>query len=124
MPEDNPLATQTVGHTSRQDKTGGMPRALQHAAKIMLLAVLLVLLGMPATLPPTGAVEPLWAEAADLRAIKSYAAAVEVYEQIAALIPQDPEPLIAIGEIYLTQHRWPLAEDAFNRALARDGKDV
>jgi tetratricopeptide (TPR) repeat protein len=78
---------------------------------------------MPATLPSAGAVESLWAEAADLRAIKSFAAAVEVYEEIGSLIPQDPEPLIAIGEVYLTQHRWPLAEDAFNRALARDGKN-
>jgi tetratricopeptide (TPR) repeat protein len=32
-------------------------------------------------------------------------------------MPQDPEPLIAIGNIYNSQHRWPLAEDAFNRAL-------
>ena len=124
MPEDNPCATQAIERTSRQDTTGGIPRALQHVAKGLLLAVVLVLLGMPATLPPTGAVESLWAEAADLRAIKSYAAAVEVYEQIAILIPQEPEPLTAIGDVYLLQHRWSLAEDAFNRALARNGKDV
>ncbi len=31
---------------------------------------------------------------------------------------------MAIGEIYLTQHRWPLAEDAFNRALARDRENT
>jgi tetratricopeptide (TPR) repeat protein len=59
--------------------------------------------------------------AGNLRAIKSYAAAVEVYEQIAELTPQDAHPLLAIGDIYLAQRRWPLAEDAFNRALARDG---
>jgi tetratricopeptide (TPR) repeat protein len=88
------------------------------------LVVLLTLLSMPVVLPPTGAIEPLWEEAADLRAIKSYAAAVEVYEQIAALTPETPEALLAIGEIYLTQHRWPLAEDAFNRALVRDGENV
>ena len=125
MPEGNPHATQTIEYTaSRRDKTGGVPRSLQQAAKRLLLAVLLVLVGMPAIPAPTGAVESLWAEAADLQAIKSYAAAVEIYEQIATLIPQDPEPLIAIGEVYSTQRRWPLAEDAFNRALARDGKDV
>jgi len=90
----------------------------------LLLAVLFILLGMPAVPPPTGAIEPLWEEAADLRATKSYAAAVETYEQIAALITETPGPLLAIGGIYLTQHRWPLAEDAFNRALARDGGNV
>ncbi len=87
--------------------------------------VLLVLFGLlgavPTVPPPVGAIAPLWAEAADLRSLKSYAAAVEIYEQIAALSPRDPEPLLAVGEIYLAQHRWPLAEDAFNRALVRDG---
>lgn len=90
----------------------------------LLLVVLLVLLGMPIVPPPIGAIEPLWGEAADLRAIKSYAAAVEIYEQIAALAPEDPEALLVIGEIYLTRRQWPLAEDAFNRALARDGENT
>jgi len=31
--------------------------------------------------------------------------------------------LLSMGEIYLAQRRWPLAEDAFNRALARAGDD-
>jgi len=90
----------------------------------VLLPVLFILLGMPAVPPPTGAIHPLWEEAADLRATKSYAAAVEIYEQIAALTTETPKALVAIGGIYLTQHRWPLAEDAFNRALARDGGNV
>ncbi len=90
----------------------------------LLLVVLLTLLSMPAVPPPTGAIEPLWKEAADLRATKSYAAAVEVYEQIAALTTEATEALLAIGEIYLTQRRWPLAEDAFNRALVRDGENA
>jgi len=59
--------------------------------------------------------------AADLRALKSYTAAVEVYEQMAGLSPDDPDPLLSIGEIYLTQRRWLPAIDAFNRALARQG---
>jgi tetratricopeptide (TPR) repeat protein len=71
-----------------------------------------------------GAIQPLWTEASYLQRLKSYAAAVEVYEQIATLNLQDSEPLLAIGDIYLAQHRWPLAEDAFNRALARDGENV
>jgi tetratricopeptide (TPR) repeat protein len=79
---------------------------------------------MPSTPPPVGAIQPLWTQASHLQTIKSYAAAVEVYEQIAALKPQGTEPLLAIGDIYLAQHRWTLAEDAFNRALARDGGNV
>jgi tetratricopeptide (TPR) repeat protein len=92
----------------------------------VVLAVLLGLLGTMGLLAvpaPGGAVPPLWTEAADLRALKSYTAAVEVYEQIAALSPRDPAPLLSMGEIYLAQRRWPLAEDAFNRALARVGDD-
>jgi tetratricopeptide (TPR) repeat protein len=91
-----------------------------------VLAAFLGLLGMMGLLAvpaPGGAIPPLWAKAADLRALKSYTAAAEVYEQIAALSAGDPAPLLAMGEIYLAQHRWPLAEDAFNRALARVGDD-
>jgi tetratricopeptide (TPR) repeat protein len=89
-----------------------------------LLVVLLgIIMGLPVSAPPMGAIRPLWNKAADLRALKSYSAAVETYEQIARLNVQDPKPLLAAGEIYLVQHRWPLAEDAFNRALARDGNN-
>jgi tetratricopeptide (TPR) repeat protein len=90
----------------------------------LLVLVLLGLLGMPAVPPPVGAIQPLWAQAADLQRLKSYTAAVGVYEQIAATCPQDPQPLLAAGEIYVQQGRWPLAEDAFNRALARDGENA
>jgi tetratricopeptide (TPR) repeat protein len=91
-----------------------------------VLAALVGLLGMAGVLAvpaPGGAIPPLWAKAADLRALKSYTAAAGVYEQIAALSPGDPAPLLAMGEIFLAQHRWLLAEDAFNRALARAGDD-
>jgi len=101
-----------------------MKRVLKRLPNRLLLALLLVLLGMPAVWPPIGAIEPLWAESADLRALKSYAAAIEGYEQIAMLAPHNPEPLVAVGEIYLAQNRWALAEDAFNRALARDGENA
>jgi tetratricopeptide (TPR) repeat protein len=49
-----------------------------------------------------------------------YGAAVEALEQAAQLYPDTTLPLIKIGQVYLKQHRWLLAEDAFNRALARD----
>ena len=54
----------------------------------VVLAALLSLLGMMGALAvpaPGGAIPPLWAKAADLRALKSYTAAVEVYEQIAEI---------------------------------------
>ncbi len=101
-----------------------MKSVLKRLPNRLLLAVSLFLLGMPAVSPPIGAIEPLRAESADLRALKSYAAAVEVYEQIAMLAPHNAEPLVAVGEIYLAQNRWALAEDAFNRALARDGENA
>jgi tetratricopeptide (TPR) repeat protein len=87
----------------------------------LLLVVLLGIMGSPVIVPPVGAIQPLWSKAADLRAAKSYSAAIGIYEQIARLDPRDPEPLLAQAQIYLVQRRWPLAEDAFNRALARDG---
>ncbi len=49
-----------------------------------------------------------------------YGEAVKVLEAAAHAYPHEPTPLIWIGQIYLRQHRWFLAEDAFNRALARD----
>ncbi len=97
-------------------------RIINRAALAALLS-LLAMMGALAVPAPGGAIPPLWAKAADLRALRSYTAAVEVYEQIAALSPGDPSPLLSMGEIYLAQSRWPLAEDAFNRALARAGDD-
>lgn len=83
------------------------------------LAVLATLLCARAAPPPEGAVAALWHAATDLRAVQSYAGAVAAYERIAALTPDDPTPLIEIGAIYVSQQRWLLAADAFNRALVR-----
>jgi tetratricopeptide (TPR) repeat protein len=57
--------------------------------------------------------EPLIAE-------RRYAEAVVVLEEVAGAYPDNPLPLLKIGQIYLAQQRWLLAEDAFNRALARN----
>jgi tetratricopeptide (TPR) repeat protein len=100
-----------------------MAQRIINRAVLAALLGLLGLTGLLAVPAPGGAVPPLWAKAADLRALKAYTAAAEVYEQIAALSPDDPAPLLAMGEIYLAQRRWLLAEDAFNRALARAGDD-
>lgn len=121
MPPDTPHPSRAMGTWSRSYKSHRTRDIRQQIASRLLLLFLFLWLGMPVAPPPRGALELLWAEASDLRSLKSYTAAVEVYEQIAALSPQDPAPLMAIGRIYLTQHRWPLAEDAYNRALARNG---
>ncbi len=92
---------------------------LLRRAGVLAAAFLLVLLAARSSPPPAGAVAALWQSAAELRALSSYAASVDALDGVAALRPDDPEPLLAIGDIYLAQRRWPLAADAFNRALAR-----
>jgi tetratricopeptide (TPR) repeat protein len=57
--------------------------------------------------------EPLIAE-------RRYDEAVVVLEEVAKAYPDNPLPLLKIGQIYLAQQRWLLAEDAFNRTLARN----
>ena len=60
------------------------------------------------------------AQAEPLIAERRYSEAIVILEQAAQAHPEDPVPLIKMGQIYLNQQRWLLAEDAFNRALARD----
>ncbi len=60
--------------------------------------------------------EPLIAE-------RRYGEAISLLEDAAEAHPEAPLPLLKLGQIYLTQHRWLLAEDAFNRALARDPRN-
>jgi tetratricopeptide (TPR) repeat protein len=119
MPPDGPYRAHNMGSSLRQNSA-----RIKQITNRLLLVISLVLLGTSVAPPPIGAIEPLWEEAADLRAAKSYAAAVEIYEQLAALSPEDPQALLVIGEIYLAQRRWLLAEDALNRALARDAENA
>ncbi len=121
MPSKIQSPAGSPGTSPERRGPGGLPEMPQRVVNRLLLLVLLGLLGMPPAPPPLGAIQPLWGEASHLQRLKSYAAAVEVYERIAGLTPQDPAPLLAIGDIYRAQHRWPLAEDAFNRALVRAG---
>ncbi len=58
-------------------------------------------------------VEPLVME-------RRFGEAIAALEEAAQIHPMAASPLIELGQIYLRQHRWLLAEDAFNRALARD----
>lgn len=68
---------------------------------------------------PPEAQTDFWVEAHALISKQQYGQALEVLEQAAQNNPGNPDILIAIGQIYLAQQRWLLAEDAFNRALAR-----
>lgn len=74
----------------------------------------------PAPLP----VEPLadrWARAELALTERRYGDAVKTLEEAALAYPANVEVVLRIGQIYLTQQRWILAEDAFNRALAVTG---
>ncbi len=57
-----------------------------------------------------------------LVAERRYSEAISILEDAALAYPETPLPLVQLGQIYLVQHRWLLAEDAFNRALARDSR--
>jgi tetratricopeptide (TPR) repeat protein len=70
----------------------------------------------PARLPLSFLIAP----AKPLIADRRFSEAVEILEEAAQIHPESAQPLITIGQIYLHQHRLLLAEDAFNRALARD----
>jgi tetratricopeptide (TPR) repeat protein len=103
----------------------------EQVAKAGYLLILLAILGSVLACAPTPSVSPLPAPTDDLAATfaakvkpllaeQRYAEAVALLEQTARARPNDPIPLRQIGQIYLFQQRWRLAEDAFNRALARD----
>lgn len=72
--------------------------------------------------PQAAALTNLMARAEPLLVERRYSEAAALLEDAAQTYPAQPEPLTKIGRIYLAQQRWLLAEDAFNRALARDSK--
>ena len=89
---------------------------------IRILPVLFVLTVLSCVPHPRPAREPLsypLARIEPLVAAERYSEAVDALEEVARIYPDSPRPLIEIGRIYLDRHRWLLAEDAFNRALAR-----
>jgi tetratricopeptide (TPR) repeat protein len=87
-----------------------------------LILCLLLLPSIACTPVPNPTQVPLSAfsaRAKPLLAERRYSEAAAIFEQAAQVHADNPDPLIKIGQIYLVQHRWLLAEDAFNRALAR-----
>lgn len=96
----------------------------RHIVPLSLLAAGLALLVSAIALSRPDSQAGMWQTAEEFELNKSYEAAIEVYEQLAVFAPDDAQPLLAAGDIYLTQHRWWLAEDAFNRALVRSPQDA
>jgi len=92
----------------------------------LFLYLLLFLSGCASQPPPTATVEPLTirSQQAELAITeRRYQDALEILEAAVLVYPANVELLLRLGQIYLTQHRWILAEDAFNRALALNGAD-
>lgn len=92
------------------------------ACEVLMLCWLLIacspLGGPPATSTPTTVnLAPLLAE-------RRFTEALTLLENAAQNQPDDPTPLIQMGQIYLQQRRWLPAEDAFNRALARQANNA
>lgn len=108
----------------RQNVTINEKLSLYITGMTLVLLTLIAQLAPPpadAPAPPeTPAVFYLSAQVETLVAERRYQEALQILEAASHIYPQAPQPLIQIGQIYLVQHRWLMAEDAFNRALARD----
>jgi tetratricopeptide (TPR) repeat protein len=85
----------------------------------LLLAILFVLGVGGCTLAPNPVshATPSPTDAATLIANGQLTVAAELLDQEAARQPDNPTPLLQLGELYLRQRLWLPAEDAFNRAL-------
>jgi tetratricopeptide (TPR) repeat protein len=86
----------------------------------LLICLFLAVSCVPAPRPAQQPLSLILPRVESLVAEGRYAEAVELLEGAARTFPKSPVPLIKLGQIYLGQQRWLLAEDAFNRALARD----
>lgn len=66
----------------------------------------------------------LWQEAETFRLSQEYTKAIEVYEELLSRSPRDAFLHRRLGEIYLVQGRYELAEAAFNEARALNPFDI
>ncbi len=91
-----------------------------------LLSLFIITLISCTPSPPTPETPlPSYLEQANaLIAKQQYSAAIPILEEAATAYPQAVAPLIRLGQIYLNQQQWFLAEDAFNRVLARDSNNA
>jgi len=91
----------------------------------LCFGILPIVLMLAACRPVDGAISTptpvdvtsMLAEAGALREQGAYSAALEKLSQAHATLPGNADSLVAMGDIYLTQHRWQAAADAFSRAL-------
>lgn len=93
-----------------------------HLVKLLSLLCFGLLWGACTPLPrPAQKPLTVYLQSADqLIAGQQYGEALKLLEEASQLYPEATAPVIKMGQIYLWQRRWLPAEDAFNRALARD----
>ena len=89
-------------------------------AKIALLAILVLLLGLKSEPQP---VVDLVRQGDAYQSRKEYSAAIEAYRQATVLRPRSALPLLRIGQVYLAQRRYELAGEAFGQAYERGAKE-
>jgi tetratricopeptide (TPR) repeat protein len=82
-------------------------------AKAALLAILVLLLGLKTEPQP---VVDLVRQGDAYQSRKEYSAALEAYQQTAALRPRSAAPFLRVGQVYLAQRRYELAGEAFGQA--------
>lgn len=88
------------------------------AALLLLALVLAACTTFSPRVPTPSAVPPEQIDA--LISGRHFSQAINLLEEAASLHPTAATPLLQLGQIYLWQNRIPPAEDAFNRALARN----
>jgi tetratricopeptide (TPR) repeat protein len=82
-------------------------------AKGALLAILVLLLGLKSEPQP---VVDLVRQGDAHQSRKEYSAAIEAYQQAAALRPRSAVPFLRMGQVYLAQQRYKLAGEALGQA--------
>ena len=97
---------------------------LRQSYKLLLIFLLVILSACtPNPKPAQESLNSLLQQADKLIQERRTSEAINQLERAARLYADAPSPLIKIGQIYVMQQRWLLAEDAFNRALARNLND-
>ena len=89
-------------------------------AKVALLAILILLLGLGAEPQPF---VDLVRQGDAHQSRKEYSAAIEVYQQAAVLSPCRALPFLRIGQVYLAQRRYELAGEALGQAYELGAKE-
>jgi len=100
-------------------------RAMNLAARLTGIFLFILLVSGCASPTPTPTIAPTpiditprLTEAAYLAEERQYSAALGVLQEAARLDTSNAQPLTAMGDIYLQQHRWAPAREAFDDALA------